>query len=167
MSEEIISGIAEWRQQHPQATFRELEEEVDWRLVVMRAKMLADAALSSAQRDWEQGSQAERCPGCGAILERKGKKKGKLLADWERDCGKRQQTGGRSSLERLGNALGSRTCQSYAGTPQCDLLRSMEGRLAEDRSQLTPTSQRPANPFTPLSEGCTANSAYPTNTAGG
>lgn len=78
MSEEIISGIAEWRQQHPQATFRELEEEVDRRLAVMRAKMLADAALSSAQREWEQGSQAVRCPECGATLERKGKKKRKL-----------------------------------------------------------------------------------------
>ena len=27
MSGEILSGIAEWRQQHPEATFRELEEE--------------------------------------------------------------------------------------------------------------------------------------------
>ena len=79
MSEEIISGIAEWRQQHPQATFRELEEEVDRRLAVMRAKMLADAALASAQREWEEGSEAGRCPECGATLERKGKKKRKLL----------------------------------------------------------------------------------------
>ncbi len=79
MSEEIISGIAEWRQQHPQATFRELEDEVDRRLAVMRAKMLADAAMISAQREWEPESEAVRCPECGAILERKGKKKRKLL----------------------------------------------------------------------------------------
>src|SRR5512145_2531478 len=78
MSEEIISGIAEWRQQHPQATFRELEEEVDQRLSVMRAKMLADAALISRQREWEPGSQEVCCPDCGAALERKGKKKRKL-----------------------------------------------------------------------------------------
>ena len=45
----------------------------------MRAKMLADAALSSAQGEWEQGSQAVHCPECGATLERKGKKKRKLL----------------------------------------------------------------------------------------
>jgi hypothetical protein len=32
MSEEVISGITEWRQQHPKATFREIEEEVDKRL---------------------------------------------------------------------------------------------------------------------------------------
>jgi hypothetical protein len=47
MSEEIMSGIAELRQQHLQATFRELEEEVARRLAIMRAKMLADAALAS------------------------------------------------------------------------------------------------------------------------
>lgn len=78
MSEEIMSGIAEWRQQNPQATFRELEEEVDRRLAVMRAKMLADAALASAPREWEEGSQEVCCPECGARLERKGKKKRKL-----------------------------------------------------------------------------------------
>jgi hypothetical protein len=78
MSEEIMSGIAEWRQQHPQATFRELEEEVDRRLAIMRAKMLADAALASTQREWEQGSQEVRCPECGMTLDRKGKKKRKL-----------------------------------------------------------------------------------------
>ena len=78
MSEEIISGIAEWRQQHPQATFRELEAEVDRRLSVLRAKMLADAALSSAQTEWEQGSREVLCPACGQPLEKKGKKKRRL-----------------------------------------------------------------------------------------
>jgi len=78
MSEEIISGIAEWRQQHPQATFRELEEEVDRRLWVLRAKMLADAALRSAQTEWEQGSCEVLCPECRQPLEKKGKKKRKL-----------------------------------------------------------------------------------------
>jgi len=78
MSEEIISGMAEWRQQHPEATFRELEEEVDRRLSVLRAKMLADAALSSSQREWERGSPEVHCPECGQPLERKGKKKRRL-----------------------------------------------------------------------------------------
>jgi YgiT-type zinc finger domain-containing protein len=78
MSEEMMSGVAEWRLQNPRATFRELEEEVDRRLAVMRAKMLADAALISAQREWEPSSEAVRCPECGATMERKGKKKRKL-----------------------------------------------------------------------------------------
>lgn len=78
MSEEIISGIAEWRQQHPQATFREIEAEVDRRLSVLRAKMLADAALGSAQTEWVPGSPEVLCPECGQPLEQKGKKKRRL-----------------------------------------------------------------------------------------
>ena len=55
-SEEILTGMLEWRQQHPKATFREIEGEVDQRLAVLRAKMIADAALAYAQSEWEPGS---------------------------------------------------------------------------------------------------------------
>jgi YgiT-type zinc finger domain-containing protein len=78
MSEEIISGMAEWRQQHPKATFREIEAEVDKRLAVLRARMLSDAAIRSAQAEWRGGAEAAVCSNCGAELERKGKKKRKL-----------------------------------------------------------------------------------------
>ena len=78
MSEEIISGMAEWRQQHPKATFREIEAEVDQRLSVLRVRMLTDAAMSSAQAEWEEGSREVVCPTCGARLEKKGKKKRRL-----------------------------------------------------------------------------------------
>ena len=37
MSEEVISGMTEWRRQHPKATFREIEAEVDKRLAALRA----------------------------------------------------------------------------------------------------------------------------------
>lgn len=77
MSAEIISGMAEWRQQHPKATFREIEDEVDRRLAVLRVRMLSDAAISSAQADWE-GVGIGVCPNCGTKLEKKGKKKRKL-----------------------------------------------------------------------------------------
>ena len=78
MSEEIMSGMAEWRQQHPKATFREIEAEVDKRLAVLRAKMISDAAMSSAQAEWEGRVGDVVCPTCGTKLERKGKKKRKL-----------------------------------------------------------------------------------------
>jgi YgiT-type zinc finger domain-containing protein len=78
MSEEVISGMAEWRQQHPKAMFREIEEEVDKRLSELRARMLTDSALQSAQAEWEQGSENAVCPNCGAELVKKGKKKRKL-----------------------------------------------------------------------------------------
>ena len=79
MSEEILSGMLEWRIRHPKATFREIEEEVDQRLAVMRARMLADAALSSASREWEEGEEGARCPKCGGKLKKKGKKKRELI----------------------------------------------------------------------------------------
>ena len=73
MSEEIISGMAEWPQRHPQATFREIEVEIDQRLAVLRAKMISDAAISSAEM-----IEVAYCPSCGVKLERKGKKKRRL-----------------------------------------------------------------------------------------
>ena len=78
LSDEIISGMAEWRQQHPTATFREIETEVDNRLSVLRARMLSDAAMGSALAEWAGGSREAICPACGAELEQKGKKKRKL-----------------------------------------------------------------------------------------
>lgn len=78
MSEDILTGMLEWRLQHPKATFREIEAEVDQRLAVLRAKMIADAALAYAQTEWESGSAENLCPTCGKLLEKKGKKKRKL-----------------------------------------------------------------------------------------
>lgn len=75
MSEEVISGMTEWRQQHPNASFREIEEEVDKRLAALRARMMTDVAVQSAQTEWEEGAV---CPSCGVELVKKGKKKREL-----------------------------------------------------------------------------------------
>jgi hypothetical protein len=39
LSEEVIAGTIVWRKKHPKATLREIGEEVDKRLSVMRAGM--------------------------------------------------------------------------------------------------------------------------------
>jgi YgiT-type zinc finger domain-containing protein len=78
LSEEIISGMAEWREQHSEATFREIEAEVDKRLSVLRARMLSDAAIRSGQAEWDRAKGEVVCPNCGAKLEPKGRKKRKL-----------------------------------------------------------------------------------------
>jgi len=39
---ELMSGMTEWRQQHPKATLREMEAELDERVAQLRAKMLED-----------------------------------------------------------------------------------------------------------------------------
>jgi ribosomal protein S27AE len=82
-SEEVISGMREWREQHPKATFREIETELDERLSRLRAKMLQDTALSSSQADWSQLPKAQRpvCPQCGTPLHSRGKHTRHLQTD--------------------------------------------------------------------------------------
>jgi YgiT-type zinc finger domain-containing protein len=75
LGEEIMQGIAEWRAQHPKATMREIEAEIDKRLSALRAQMISDTAMVSAQAEWEQGAAEVVCPQCGEKLEKKGKKK--------------------------------------------------------------------------------------------
>lgn len=78
MSAEILSGMAEWQAQHPKATFRETETEVDKRLSELRAKMLSDAAMLNEEERWQVGGEGAVCPNCGVKLEKKGKKKRRL-----------------------------------------------------------------------------------------
>lgn len=78
VSEEIIVGMSEWRQQNPKATFAAIEEELDRRLSELRARMLADLAVASASAEWESGAEGPVCAQCGARLQPNGKKKRKL-----------------------------------------------------------------------------------------
>ena len=47
LNEEVITGMKEWRLQHPRATLTEIEAALDERLARLRARMLEDAALAS------------------------------------------------------------------------------------------------------------------------
>ncbi|CAG0933361.1 hypothetical protein TFLX_03026 [Thermoflexales bacterium] len=71
---EVMSGMKEWRLQHPKATLREIEAALDERLGRMRARMLEDVALASTAAAVSQMSEAERptCPACGAVLTARG-----------------------------------------------------------------------------------------------
>jgi YgiT-type zinc finger domain-containing protein len=74
VTEEILSGMAEWRQQHPTATLREIEAALDARWTVARAQILQGAALASAAADLRRTSPEARspCPTCGERLEARG-----------------------------------------------------------------------------------------------
>lgn len=74
LGKEILLGIKEWRIQHPRATLKEIEVAIDERLAVLRARMLADAALASAAAGWEEEAEADQpvCPRCGAKLKQYG-----------------------------------------------------------------------------------------------
>jgi len=78
LAREVVSGMKEWRIQHPRATWKELEEALDQRLNRMRARLLEDMALASeAARLQEEGARA-RCPQCGEPLASRGKRKRRL-----------------------------------------------------------------------------------------
>jgi len=78
MSEEMLEGVAQWREEHPRATMREIEDEIDKRLSALRAKLISDTANASEQGKWET-AEGVQCPDCGAKLIKKGKKKRVLL----------------------------------------------------------------------------------------
>jgi len=94
---ELLSGMAEWRQQHPQATFREIERETMRRMADLQARLMEEVAQTSAAVDWAD-SPPPICPECGATMERRGKHPRRLQT----------AGGGEVHLER-----------AYAVCPQC------------------------------------------------
>jgi len=74
LSTEIMSGLSDWRLQHPKATLREMELELDTRLAHVRARMLEDLALASAAADWHAsaGDMPPCCPQCSSPLQPRG-----------------------------------------------------------------------------------------------
>jgi len=77
LAEEAFTGMAEWRVQHPKATFREIEAAVDERLAAVRVRMLQDAALASAATELD----GNLCPQCGHKLSNGGKHSRSLLTN--------------------------------------------------------------------------------------
>jgi hypothetical protein len=71
---EITTGMREWRNQHPKATLREIETELDARLAHARARMLEDLALASTAATWQQAArlQTPTCPECATTLDQRG-----------------------------------------------------------------------------------------------
>jgi hypothetical protein len=70
LAAEVLSGMKEWRLQHPKATLRQIETTLDARLGKLRVRMLQDAALASAAADLRAAQAAEqpRCGACGVVL---------------------------------------------------------------------------------------------------
>ncbi len=75
VSEEIVTGMQEWRLQHPKATLSEIEAALDARWARMRARILEDVALQSAATTWQESppGQQPTCPACGTPLDERGR----------------------------------------------------------------------------------------------
>ncbi len=97
----MLSGMKEWREQHPPAPLREIEEAMDERLARLRAGMLEELARMSPQADWSQTPQEDRprCERCGDVLVSRGKQNrwlqtsGGELLELERSDGTGPQCG--------------------------------------------------------------------------
>ena len=69
---DILSGMKEWRKQHPKATFAEIERETMKRTAELQARMAEDLAQASEAADWAEG-EAPACPECGAKMHKRGR----------------------------------------------------------------------------------------------
>ena len=69
----VWTELVAWREAHPQATFTELEAELDRQLNPVRARLLGDLALASATADLAaSGVERPRCEPCGMALRAQG-----------------------------------------------------------------------------------------------
>lgn len=85
-AEEVFTGMADWRAAPPHATLREIAEALDEHLAALRARMLEDLALRSAQTAVRALASQERpaCPACGARVEARGRKTRRLTTTHNR-----------------------------------------------------------------------------------
>jgi ribosomal protein S27AE len=102
MSNELmmLTGMSEWRQHHPTATLREIEETMDERLNQLRAGMREELVKMSPQANGSETPREERpvCERCGKVLVSRGKQRRQL------------QTGGGQQVEIE---------RSYGTCPDC------------------------------------------------
>ncbi len=73
----VLTGVKEWRLQHPRATLQEIEAALDERWATARARLLQDLALASAAAKVDDGAAGERprCPQCDQPMEARGEER--------------------------------------------------------------------------------------------
>jgi hypothetical protein len=72
----VHQALRQWRQQHPTATFNELEDAVDQQVQAVRTRLLEDLTLASRAADLQakHAGAPPRCPRCGERLVSQGKR---------------------------------------------------------------------------------------------
>ncbi len=65
-----VLGMTQWRKEHPQATWAEIEAAVDAQINPLRAQLLEDLVGMGQGEDWRERPQQERptCATCGRPL---------------------------------------------------------------------------------------------------
>ncbi len=103
-AEEAITGMKQWRLEHPKATLEEIEAALDERLSLLRAQMLQDAAEASAASEWAKAPAEERpvCPDCQVPLISRGKEVRRLVTEGDRTIALQRSQG---TCPRCGRAF--------------------------------------------------------------
>lgn len=81
----VLTGFKEWRLAHPRATLSAMAAALDGRPAVMRARLVEDAALTSAAADLAALSPEARprSPGCGGAMGLRGPETRHLTTAYE------------------------------------------------------------------------------------
>lgn len=69
--DEILSGMGEWRTQHPKATFGEIERETMKRVANLQTRLMEEVAQASQAVEWDE-LNPPICPECGAEMVSRG-----------------------------------------------------------------------------------------------
>ena len=79
--------VSHWRQEHPRASFTEIENTVDEELARVRAARIQELALESELADFKQlpDEKRPRCPSCGRLLASNGSQKRRLVTTYEQE----------------------------------------------------------------------------------
>lgn len=74
---EAGGALAQWRREHPWATFDEIEQARDRHMQPVLAQMTAQLAVASPAAE----ASGMRCAGCQTLLQRGGKRRRELLSE--------------------------------------------------------------------------------------
>ena len=72
-----VLGMTQWKKEHPQATWAEIEAQVDEQINQLRAQLIQDLVQMGETEDWSQKPEEERptCATCGKPLWARGEQK--------------------------------------------------------------------------------------------
>lgn len=79
LAAEVMSGIREWKVQHPKPSLEEIEAAIDERWAKARARMAEDMALESKMADISNGEDMPSCPKCGHKMEAQGQQERSVI----------------------------------------------------------------------------------------
>ena len=79
----VADGLRAWRRAHPQASWSEIEDELDARWYPVRARLLEEAALSSPVANLATQAPGARpgCPSCGTTLVDRGRQERTVIVE--------------------------------------------------------------------------------------